>query len=464
MDKAVALKKLNEYNDTIYKNKHICRFKSLAITLSYIVHIIMVIPFVANLHLIFPNFNTVFSFDQIPFLAKISAPYIAYTGLVKNYIIYGIVSIFIIPLLVAAITIIIGKFIKPTIKPLDESDHPIALAHDLNESFGSGYYYYKVMWFVYSIILILILTSLSLYGLIKYEAFFEQKQITEIGPKILNAGLVFLASGMVLSVTSILTFILKILLIPVYSDSSKYWKKYREEKQACKDFEKTLKSDKKMEDEARKAAQKAEAARIEKERLAKLAKEAEEKWNSVENPEDDEALVKKLADEGSPSACKYLGKKMYNEFISNSYTKSEKKWMCKRITEYLSASALAGDVDCDFIILSVTVQTISADLEEWQSLLMKARVIKKSGKLSEEYQDSCDIILDTIIDCVNRAEIAKKDAERPPVLKKKYCRFCDHGVCRYFPNQYSVATCDYVNDPGKCSIALSEKSIEYVYE
>lgn len=468
MDKVADLKKLNEYQGVICKNKHIRRFKSLAITLAYIVHIIMLIPFIVNATTFAPEINTVLPYDKVPFLAKLAAIFPLHTESLKSYLISGAVSLYAIPLIVAIITMIIGRFITPTVKPLDENEAPITLANRLNESFGSGYYYYRVSWCVYSLIIIILFAAFSVHGMIKYGDFFERKEITEVGLKVLYSALLFVLLGMMLSVTLIFTYILRILLTPVYSDSSKYWKNYREAIRACEEFEKTLISNKKKADKERAEAKKAEAQRIEKERRAQLAQEAEEQWKSIENPEEDETLVKQLADEGSPSACAYIGKKMYADYTENSYTNSEKKWILKQIKEYLSVSALTGDVDSDFLILTITVQTISTDADNWRDLLGKAREIKKSGKLSEEYAESCDVLIETIIDCVNRAEEldnkAKEDAKRQPVLKNKYCRFCDHGVCRYFPNQYSVAKCEYINNPGQCSIALTEKSIVYEFE
>ena len=468
MDKVADLKKLNEYQGVICKNKHIRRFKSLAITLAYIVHTIMLIPFIANATTFVPEINTVLYYSKVPFLAKFSAIFPLHTETLESYLISSAVSLYAIPLLVAIITMIIGRFIPPTLKPLDENEDLITLANHLNQSFGSSYYYYRVTWCVYSLIIIILFSALSVHGMIKYDTFFERKEITEVGLKVLYSVLLFVLLGMILSVTLIFTYILRILLTPVYSDSSKYWKNYREEIRACEEFEKTLISNKKKADKERAEAKKAEAQRIEKERRAQLAQEAEEQWKSIENPEEDEVLVKQLADEGSPSACAYIGKKMYADYTVNSYTNSERKWIFKQIKEYLSVSALAGDVDSDFLILSITVQTISTDADNWRDLLKKAREIKKSGKLSEEYAESCDVLIETIIDCVNRAEEldnkAKEDAKRQPVLKNKYCRFCDHGVCRYFPNHYSVAKCEYINNPGQCSIALTEKSIVYEFE
>ena len=468
MDKAADFKKLNEYQCVICKNKHIRIFKSLAITLAYVVHIIMLISFIANATPFVPEINTALYYSKVPFLAKIPAIFPLHTETPESYLISGAVCLYAIPLIVAIITMIIGRFVPPTIQPLDENEDPITLANRLNESFGSGYYYYRVTWCVYSLIVIILFAAFSVHGMIKYDAFFERKEITEVGLKILYCALLFVLMGMMLSVTLIFTYILRLLLTPVYSDSLKYWKNYREEIRACAEFEKTLISNKQKADKKRAEAKKAEDERIERERRAKLAQEAEEQWKTIEDPEEDETLVKKLADEGSPSACAFIGKKMYADYTENSYTNSEKKWILKQIKEYLSVSALAGDVDSDFLILTITVQTISTDADNWRDLLGKARKIKKSGELSEEYNESCDALIESIIDCVNRAEEldnkAKEEAKRKPVLKNKYCRFCDHGVCRYFPNHYSVAKCEYVNDPGQCAIALTEKSIVYEFE
>ncbi len=234
------------------------------------------------------------------------------------------------------------------------------------------------------------------------------------------------------------------------------------------DFEK-LCSDIRKEEEAKK---KAEAERIrqeeekrkEQERL-RIVSEAEAEFQALENPEDNEKLVKKLANKESPSACLYLGRKLYQKFTTQRLTKSEKERLAAECEEYLVIATNAGNIEAEFLLLDIATETESNSYETWVAYLKEARTIKASGKLPEHYHDTMDGLIDTLIEVVDRMEEKRADAiretNRKPVIKREYCRFMVAGQCGH--GGY-ISPCRYINNPGNCSIALNEKGLAFEFE
>ncbi len=133
------------------------------------------------------------------------------------------------------------------------------------------------------------------------------------------------------------------------------------------------------------------------------AESAEEEYNKLINSGvEDIYKIRLCADEGSPSACGYMGKRLYSQFINEILTIKEKEELAKRIISYLKKASTLNSVEYEFILLSVWVKTESNPREVWEEYLQKARRIKNSNKLPQEYSEEIDYLINTLVKTLNR--------------------------------------------------------------
>ncbi len=230
----------------------------------------------------------------------------------------------------------------------------------------------------------------------------------------------------------------------------------------------------------------------------KMALEAEKRFAELikSDPVDIDA-VNKAALEGSPSAKIYMARELFNRYInvsdSGTMTKREIKDVYTKAQDLARELMLAGNDEAAILYICIQVLSCNAyggiaeslsgkNSDDSKTLtpterlyfaykerLDRIRKIKESGKYPI-YNDVLDTVIPILVKCIDGTEddlhnekIAKTTKPKV-ILKNEYCRFYDHGVCRYHPNTYHVVHCEYVNNPGKCSIALGEKAVVYEFE
>lgn len=221
----------------------------------------------------------------------------------------------------------------------------------------------------------------------------------------------------------------------------------------------------------------AEDKKKEKERLSK-EKEAllcniqkgEELFNeaiSSDNP--DENVIKNAAKLGSISACYYLGKKLLSDSLSDMYTSTEKEELASDAAKYFDVARqmatlakLDVKTECEFLWLYSRLQYESNGETEWQEMLNNFRKIQQSGNLPEEYTETLEIAIKTVVSTIdkmhNSANSQPKNNTTP--TPKLYCKFRNGAICTKESNSVMIYHCNYVNDPAICPTAR-QGGLEY---
>ena len=180
-------------------------------------------------------------------------------------------------------------------------------------------------------------------------------------------------------------------------------------------------------------------------------------------------LIKDAAKLGSVSACYYLGKSLLSEWASDMYTSEEKEKLAEDAAKYFDVTrqlAAFGNLDnkteCEFLWLFSRLQYESNGKTEWQEMLNAFRNIQKSGDLSEEYSETLELAIKTVVSIIDR--IDKQDNTQPMYdtepTKTLCCKFRNGAICTKNSNSAIIYHCNYVNNPSICPTAR-QGGLEY---
>lgn len=408
MKNAAVLEKLNDYNRQIAKHDLIVKTRDKAILLSGIIHILMLIPFAVNFYAL-TKVGILAFVGRIEFFNRILAWAPGYYASVKNFIIYALISLYVIPMLTAVLVLVIGKFLPVREKPLSDTDDLVKASQAMHERFAHRYYFNGFAVYGLDIILACVLAVASCYALwitCKVEGTAISEYVILAIIEFIKCGIVFFIAALILS--TVLRWIQQFLCV----DSTEWWKNYRKAADDCEALYKQLAAEAQAEKEEREKEKKlkAELKRLEQE--AALAKEAEEKWNKIDDVGQEAELVEQLAEQGSPSACAYLGKELYLDYRNNSHTNRENKVLIGKMKKYLAISAKTHNAESEFLLLAIDAETESHELNEWEERLQQARTLKSSGELDDCYSDSLESLTKQIIENINVAEEQEKERAR----------------------------------------------------
>lgn len=181
--------------------------------------------------------------------------------------------------------------------------------------------------------------------------------------------------------------------------------------------------------------------------------------------EPDLELLEAAADLNHPAACKAYGEHLMKDANSGMYTADEKEGILRDAVDYLWVAAEDGDLEAEFMRISCRIQYESNTLTGWREMLARVRAIKKSGKLPEMWDETCEEIMKALVEIIDR--MAAKEASKPkpkePKVKRCYCAYENCGVCTYYSTGSYLGHCDYLNDPGQCSAALLNKALRFEF-
>lgn len=158
----------------------------------------------------------------------------------------------------------------------------------------------------------------------------------------------------------------------------------------------------------KKAQERKIAAQKKKEADAKRKAADEVYAQATAGDEYDEELIEKAANMGSPEACLYHGKKLVKQWSTEHLTRAEKADIIKLAAAFLSTAA-SLNTEAEFLWILARAQYESNSKEKWTTMLKRVREIKSSGELPEEYNDTCEALLETLVDVID----ATPDAPAP---------------------------------------------------
>jgi len=181
--------------------------------------------------------------------------------------------------------------------------------------------------------------------------------------------------------------------------------------------------------------------------------------------EPDMELMEQAADLDHPAACKAMGLHFMEDAQDDTYTAKEKESSLRLAADYLSVAAEEGDVEAQFLEIACRVQYESNSLTGWKEMLIRVRSIKKSKKLPEQWNETCEEVLKALIAAVDKldARAEEKAAQKEPQVKRKYCAYENCGVCTFYSTGSYLAHCDYMGDPGQCSAALMNNGLRFEF-
>lgn len=113
-----------------------------------------------------------------------------------------------------------------------------------------------------------------------------------------------------------------------------------------------------------------------------------------------EELIEKAANMGSPDACLHHGKKLVQKWSTEHLTKAEKTDLIKLAAAFLATSA-PHSTEAEFLWIFARTQYESNSKEKWASMLQCVRKIKASGKLPEEYAETCELLLEALVEVID---------------------------------------------------------------
>ncbi len=184
-----------------------------------------------------------------------------------------------------------------------------------------------------------------------------------------------------------------------------------------------------------------------------------------------EELMKQAAKLGSVSACYYLGKNLLSDWLSDMYTAEEKEQIAEDAAKYFDVArqmaALAKldiKTECEFLWLFSRLQYERNTKTAWKQMLQDFRSIQKSGKLSEEYTDTLNSAIKTVIntiDTLDKQENSQQPAPTDEHTKTLHCKFRNGAICTKNSNSVMIYHCNYVNNPASCITARDEKALEW---
>lgn len=165
----------------------------------------------------------------------------------------------------------------------------------------------------------------------------------------------------------------------------------------------------KEEEEAKKQREKeaaaAEKARLEKQKQQERRAKAEPLYSqAIASDPVDEKLMEKAAKLGHPQASIYVAWNLITDQENNPYTTAERRKIQKKALDYLSIFTSEKDTEGMFVYLfAKALYEDSLPQNEWDTMLQKARRIKKSGKLPEKYAVACDNLIERLVYEVDNA-------------------------------------------------------------
>ncbi len=412
MDKKNRNQLMQSYNEIIHKNKGIYKAEAWANLVSSISFTLFLIPFLAKMFILSGKVGNFFISSEkareVAITVSDFLPYLNANIESWQFLLYTLIFLFVIPITAGAIVYIV-------IRSIESKKKATPILHSVYgnvENLKSKFRYnrearkpYKGCVFYVAIITILVLEiALTVYDIIvngSSQSYFIYTLVgfIPITVFVLAANIIFFGAPAAL-VSGLLFFIQNTTIL----SGGKRQRIYR---QAKDDFEKLAEEfDKEREEEKARKQQEAiaEKRRIKKEARDKQAKEAEQEFALLEDPEKDKKTVKRLADKGSPSACWYMGKMIYQEAVNDKKTKAEKQVTARQAEQYLKIPVEQNNAEAKCLMLSLKVMFNANDLGEWNALLKQARVLKKDKSLPESYQVPLDTMIDTLIIAINGYE------------------------------------------------------------
>ncbi len=393
-------------------------YKSLvvwAMIFTYMIHFSGFIIFFINLARIIGKFNI--DDDLTPFLDAIDKFIPFYNSNIVSFIICSVITVLIIPLVVEKLIISLSNIsFKRTIPEI----------HSSPEKFIENLYHKTNFWDTLPCgcpAYLDILIAFVLGIIINVNKYFFP----------------FLLSAIVIAIiTSI--FIVKILDNDAYQYKHlKLFTFEKEVKEKTEKFENQKNNFKAEIDDLKIKLQKIETAEKSETEYNQLLSEGITDLNKI----------KKLADDGSPSACFYMGKSLYQKWLKEVLTKAEKEELAKKTEKYLETPANQGNIEAKFLLLNVRTYTYSHNLEKWENILKELREIKQSEKLPEEYNNSYDSLIKAVIDVIdgfNKKSGSSSSYSSPPAKPDyTFCYYWDLGCSKtggdcngWCPNFYSA--------------------------
>ncbi len=175
-----------------------------------------------------------------------------------------------------------------------------------------------------------------------------------------------------------------------------------------KDLAKKIKGDLITEERLKKEEADREKKAQERKIAAQKKKEAEAKRKAADavyaeaiaGEEYDEELIEKAANMGSPDACLYHGRKLMKKWSTEHLTRAEKADVVKLAAAFLSTAA-SHNTEAAFLWILARSQYESNSKEQWTEMLQRVRKIKSSGQLPEEYEETCDLLLETLVGVID---------------------------------------------------------------
>ena len=121
------------------------------------------------------------------------------------------------------------------------------------------------------------------------------------------------------------------------------------------------------------------------------------------------------------------------------------------------------ETECTFLWLYSRLQYESNNKENWKLMLNDFRSIQKSGKLPEEYTETLEVAIKTVVNVIDELTSQPKPQPtyNPEPEKKFYCKFRNGAICTKETNSVMIYHCNYVDNPTACYTARQNKAIEY---
>lgn len=237
--------------------------------------------------------------------------------------------------------------------------------------------------------------------------------------------------------------------------------KKKEQKERIKEEEERREREKREAEERR---LKAERERKKKEAEERNRKEGDELYRQATAEDNvDEGLIRRAADLGCRPACLYIGRQMMEEWATGAYTKREKADIAEKAKEYFYIASSEEDsmeakTEARFGYLFFKVVTESGNDSKWKEVLSQLRDIQKSGMLPENYNETCVLLIQNVVNLVDTSTSSRV------TIKRTYCKFYSAGSCTKNSTSYRLCSCNYISNPGDCATALIEGGLGFEFE
>ena len=248
-------------------------------------------------------------------------------------------------------------------------------------------------------------------------------------------------------------------------------KEYNDAIKIMSNYIKELKHKIEKEEEAEYKRKEKERISKEKDELLNKIKKGQELYNEAMSkvPPDDN-LLKEAAKLGDISACYYLGKNLLSDWLSDMYTAEEKEEIAEDAAKYFDVArqmaALANldiKTECEFLWMFSRLQYERNTKTNWKQMLQDFRSIQKSGKLSEEYSDTLNSAIKTVINTIDTLDRQENSQTTPTYepTKTLHCKFRNGAICTKDSGSTMIYHCNYVDCPAACPTARSNNGLEY---